>query len=46
MQNAGLDEAQVGIRISGRSINNLRYAGDTTLMTESEEPLGESDRAE
>ena len=39
MQNAGLDEAQVGIRISGRSINNLRYAGDTTLMTESEKEL-------
>ena len=46
MQNAGLDEAQPGIRISGRSINNLRYADDTTLMTESEEPLDESDRAE
>ena len=46
MQNAGLDGAQVGIKISGRNINNLRYADDTTLMTESEEPLGESDRAE
>ena len=45
IQNAGLDEAQAGIRISGRSINNLRYADDTTLMTESEKPL-ESDRAE
>ena len=37
MQNAGLDEAQAGIKIAGRSINNLRYADDTTLMTESEE---------
>ena len=46
MQNAGLDEAQAGIKISGRNINNLRYVEDTTLMTESEEPLGESDRAE
>ena len=34
-RNAGLDEAQVGIKIAGRNINNLRYAGDTTLMTES-----------
>ena len=32
MQNAGLDEAQTGIKIAGRNINNLRYAGDTTLM--------------
>ena len=37
MQNAGLDEAQVGIKIAGRNINNLRYADDTTLMAESEE---------
>ena len=37
MQNAGLDEAQAGIRIAGRNINNLRYADDTTLMAESEE---------
>ena len=37
MQNAGLDEAQAGIKISGRNINNLRYADDTTLMAESEE---------
>ena len=37
MRNAGLDEAQAGIKISGRNINNLRYADDTTLMTESEE---------
>ena len=39
MQNAGLDEAQAGIKISGRNINNLRYADDTTLMAESEEEL-------
>ena len=39
MQNAGLDEAQTGIKISGRNINNLRYADDTTLMAESEEEL-------
>ena len=39
MQNARLDEAQVGIRISGRNINNLRYADDTTLMAESKEEL-------
>ena len=37
MWNAGLDEAQAGIKIAGRNINNLRYAEDTTLMTESEE---------
>ena len=37
MQNAGLDEAQAGIKIAGRNINNLRYAGDTTLMAEGEE---------
>ena len=37
MQNAGLEEAQIGIKIAGRSINNLRYADDTTLMAESEE---------
>ena len=37
MRNAGLDEAQVGIKIAGRNINNLRYADDTTLMAESEE---------
>ena len=36
MRNAGLDEAQAGIKISGRNINNLRYADDTTLMAESE----------
>ena len=39
MRNAGLNEAQAGIKIAGRNINNLRYAGDTTLMTESEEEL-------
>ena len=39
MQNARLDEAQVGIRISGRNINNLRYADDTTPMAESKEEL-------
>ena len=37
MWNVGLDEAQAGIKIAGRNINNLRYADDTTLMTESEE---------
>ena len=37
MRNAGLNEAQAGIKIAGRNINNLRYADDTTLMTESEE---------
>ena len=39
MQNAGLDEAQAGIKISGRNINNLRYIDDTTLMAESKEEL-------
>ena len=39
MRNAGLDEAQVGIKIAGRNINNLRYTDDTTLMAESEEEL-------
>ena len=39
MRNAGLDEAQTGIKIAGRNINNLRYADDTTLMAESEEAL-------
>ena len=39
MRNAGLDEAQDGIKISGRNINNLRYAGDTTFMAESKEEL-------
>ena len=39
MSNAGLEEAQVGIKFAGRNINNLRYADDTTLMAESEEEL-------
>ena len=39
MHNAGLDEAQTGIKVARRNINNLRYADDTTLMTESEEEL-------
>ena len=50
MRNVGLDEAQAGIKIAGRNINNLRYADDTTLMAESEEelkePLDESERGE
>ena len=53
MRNAGLDEAQAGIKIGGRNINNHRYADDTTLMAESEEKLksllmtvkGESEKA-
>ena len=39
MQNAGLDEAQAGVKIAGRNINNFRYADDTTLMAEREEEL-------
>ena len=49
MRNARLEEAQAGIKIAGRNINNLRYADDTTLMAESEktkEPLDESEREE
>ena len=49
MQNAGLDEAQAGIKIAGRNINNLRYADDTTLTAKKErtkEPLDESERGE
>ena len=51
MRNTGLEEAQAGIKIAGRNINNLRYADDTTLMAESEEelkkkPLDESERGE
>ena len=49
MRNAGLDEAQAGIKIAGRNINKLRYADDTTLMAESEgtkEPLDESEKGE
>ena len=49
MRNAGLDEAQAGIKTAGRNINSLRYLDDTTLMAESEEelePLDESERGE
>ena len=46
MQNAWLDEAQAGLKIAGRNINNLRNADDTTLMKGSEEPLDESERGE
>ena len=49
MRNAGLEEAQAGIKIGGRNINNLRYADDTTLTAESEEELellDESERGE
>ena len=46
MWNARLDEAQAGIKIAGRNINNLRYADDTTLMAESEVPLDESEKGE
>ena len=50
MRNAGLEEAQAGIKIAGRNINNLRYADDTTIMAKSEEetkkPLDESERGE
>ena len=43
---AGLDEAQAGIEIVGRNINNLRYADDITLMAETKEPLDESERGQ
>ena len=46
MKNAGLDEAQAGIKIAGRNINNLRYADDTTLMAENEEELETLDKGE
>ena len=53
MRNAGLEEAQAGIKIAGRNVNNLRYADDTTLMAEVElkwrgtkKPLDESERGE
>ena len=49
MRNAGLDEAQAGIMIAGRNINNLRYADDTTLLAErrrTKEPLDENERGE
>ena len=46
MRNAGLDEAQAGFKIAGRNISKLRYADDTTLTEESEEPLDEHERGE
>ena len=46
MRNARLNEAQAGIKVSGRYINRLRYTDDTTLMAESEDPLDESERGE
>ena len=46
MRNAGLEEAQAGIKIAGGNINNLRYADDTTLMAESEEELKSLDKSE
>ena len=46
MQNAGLDEAQAGIKIAGENVSNLRYADDTTLMAESEEELKSLEREE
>ena len=45
-RNVGLDEAQAGIKIAGRNINNLRYADDTTLIAESKEPLNKGERGE
>ena len=46
MRNAGLDEAQAGIKIAGRNINNLTYADNTTLMSESQEELESLDESE
>ena len=46
MRNTGLEEAQAGIKIAGRNINNLRYADDTTLMAELKSPLEENERGE
>ena len=46
MRNTGLDEAQAGIKLAGRNINNLRYADDTTLMAESKEELESLDESE
>ena len=46
MRNAGLDEAQAGIKIARRNINNLRYSDDTTLMAESKEELQSLDKSE
>ena len=46
MRNARLDESQAGIKIAGRNVNNFRYANNTTLMAESEEPLNEREKRE
>ena len=49
MRNAGLDKTQAGIKVTGKNINNIRYADDTTIMAESrktKEPLDESERGE
>ena len=46
MRNTGLEEAQAGMKIAGRNINNLRYADDTILMAESKDPLDEDERGE
>ena len=46
MRNSGLEETQAGIKIAGKSINNLRYANDTTLMAESEDELKSLDESE
>ena len=46
MRKVGLREAQAGIKIDGRNINNLRYTDDTTLMVKTKEPLDESERGE
>ena len=46
MRNAGLEETQAGIKIARRNINNFRYADDTTLMAQREEPVCESERGE
>ena len=46
MRNAGLEEAQAGIKIAGRNLSNLRYADDTTLTAGTKKPLDESERGE
>ena len=46
MRNVGLDEAQAGIKIAGKNINNLRFADDATIMAESKEPLDDGEREE
>ena len=46
MKNSGLEEAQAGIKIAGRNVNNLRYADDITLTAETKKPLDESERGE